>query len=283
MVDRINLILKVKNITPKQFAEEIGIQPSGMSHIMSGRNRPSLDFVMKVVTRYPEIDIRWLTLGIGEMYVPTTPVVDTVPKQKNVSHMGNVANADSKLSGTVASGFVTQDNDKDRQQGVVSPGRSTIEMPDLFSSIEPEPKKIETTPIASMANQEKNDSALPHFDDTTTGRKTDDREQSLYEIKNDSESVVASGVMEAATAEVFSDVEHQLLPHQDGVESNGKTSALIDKKEMEMPSLQQGGDDEQRASGVACSSVKENKGKRIVKFVILYDDHSFAEYYPEIR
>lgn len=69
MVDRINLILKAKNITARQFAEEIGIQPSGMSHILSGRNRPSLDFVMKVVTRYPEIDIKWLTLGVGEMFV----------------------------------------------------------------------------------------------------------------------------------------------------------------------------------------------------------------------
>lgn len=73
MVDRINLILKAKNITPRQFAEEIGIQPSGMSHILAGRNRPSLDFVMKVVSRYPEIDIKWLTLGVGEMFVTPMP------------------------------------------------------------------------------------------------------------------------------------------------------------------------------------------------------------------
>ena len=68
MIDRINLILRAKNITAKQFAEEIGIQPSGMSHILSGRNNPSLDFVTKVVRRYPEIDTNWLLLGKGEMY-----------------------------------------------------------------------------------------------------------------------------------------------------------------------------------------------------------------------
>lgn len=68
MVDRINLILKAKNITAKQFAEEIGIQPSGMSHILGGRNNPSLDFVAKVLRRYPEIDANWLLLGRGEMY-----------------------------------------------------------------------------------------------------------------------------------------------------------------------------------------------------------------------
>ena len=68
MINRINLILRAKNITAKQFAEEIGIQPSGMSHILSGRNNPSLEFVSKVIRRYPEIDANWLLLGKGEMY-----------------------------------------------------------------------------------------------------------------------------------------------------------------------------------------------------------------------
>lgn len=75
MINRINLILRAKNITAKQFAEEIGIQPSGMSHIMSGRNNPSLEFVSKVIRRYPEIDANWLLMGKGEMYASgTTPV-----------------------------------------------------------------------------------------------------------------------------------------------------------------------------------------------------------------
>ena len=68
MINRINLILQAKNITAKQFAEEIGIQPSGMSHILSGRNNPSLEFVNKVIRRYPEIDANWLLLGKGQMY-----------------------------------------------------------------------------------------------------------------------------------------------------------------------------------------------------------------------
>ena len=68
MINRINLILRAKNITARQFAEEIGIQPSGMSHILGGRNNPSLDFVSKVLRRYPEIDANWLLLGKGEMY-----------------------------------------------------------------------------------------------------------------------------------------------------------------------------------------------------------------------
>ena len=75
MVERINLLLKAKNVTARQFAEEIGIQPSGMSHILSGRNNPSLDFVMKVVRRWPEININWLMFGQGEMYAGMPPQV----------------------------------------------------------------------------------------------------------------------------------------------------------------------------------------------------------------
>lgn len=73
MINRINLILRAKNITARQFAEEIGIQPSGMSHILGGRNNPSLDFVAKVLRRYPEIDANWLLLGRGEMYASGAP------------------------------------------------------------------------------------------------------------------------------------------------------------------------------------------------------------------
>lgn len=78
MINRINLILRAKNITARQFAEEIGIQPSGMSHIMSGRNNPSLDFVTKVIRRYPEIDANWLLLGKGEMYASEASLPEPV-------------------------------------------------------------------------------------------------------------------------------------------------------------------------------------------------------------
>lgn len=68
MIERIKLILQAKNISVAQFAEDINVQRSGMSHILSGRNRPSLDFVIKVLKCYPEINPSWLILGEGEMY-----------------------------------------------------------------------------------------------------------------------------------------------------------------------------------------------------------------------
>lgn len=74
MIDRVNLILRAKNLTARQFADEIGVQPSGMSHILGGRNNPSLEFAVKVLRRYPEIDANWLLLGKGAMYRVDRPV-----------------------------------------------------------------------------------------------------------------------------------------------------------------------------------------------------------------
>ena len=66
MFDRILELLKEKNLTPSQFADEIGIQRSGMSHLISGRNKPSLEFVMKVLHRFPDVKPGWLLYGTEE-------------------------------------------------------------------------------------------------------------------------------------------------------------------------------------------------------------------------
>jgi transcriptional regulator with XRE-family HTH domain len=68
MKERILEFLRKENKTSAQFAEEIGVQPSGISHILSGRNNPSLDFVIKMLEKYPFISSDWLLFGKGSMY-----------------------------------------------------------------------------------------------------------------------------------------------------------------------------------------------------------------------
>jgi hypothetical protein len=68
MQDRIKQFLVAQSISPSHFADSIGIQRSGMSHILSGRNKPSLDFVEKMIKQYPEINIDWLVMGKGSMF-----------------------------------------------------------------------------------------------------------------------------------------------------------------------------------------------------------------------
>ncbi|REA64055.1 XRE family transcriptional regulator [Dyadobacter luteus] len=57
---KIKLILSGKNISPSIFADEIGIQRSSMSHILAGRNKPSLDIVQKIIKRFPDLGMNWI-------------------------------------------------------------------------------------------------------------------------------------------------------------------------------------------------------------------------------
>lgn len=68
MKERILEFLKAENKSSAQFAEEIGVQPSGISHILSGRNNPSLDFVLKMLEKYHFLSTEWLLFGRGSMY-----------------------------------------------------------------------------------------------------------------------------------------------------------------------------------------------------------------------
>jgi transcriptional regulator with XRE-family HTH domain len=68
MKERLIEFLKAENKTSAQLAEEIGVQPSGISHILSGRNKPSLDFVLKMLEKYTFLSTEWLLFGRGNMY-----------------------------------------------------------------------------------------------------------------------------------------------------------------------------------------------------------------------
>ncbi len=67
MKERLEAILKNEKITPSKLADLIGVQRSGISHIMSGRNKPGLDFLSKLLIQFPHINGDWLITGNGPM------------------------------------------------------------------------------------------------------------------------------------------------------------------------------------------------------------------------
>jgi len=67
MNDKVNSILKHYKLTSSQFADEIGVQRSSVSHVLSGRNKPGFDFIRKIMLKFPEINAEWLLTGVGEM------------------------------------------------------------------------------------------------------------------------------------------------------------------------------------------------------------------------
>ena len=61
--NRLKIILENHQLTASLFADKIGVQRSSISHILSGRNKPSLDFVLKVTKAFSDVDIYWLLNG----------------------------------------------------------------------------------------------------------------------------------------------------------------------------------------------------------------------------
>ena len=63
---RLQKIMDFHSLSASAFADTIGVQRSSISHILSGRNKPSLEFVMKVLTSFDDVDLYWLLNGIGQ-------------------------------------------------------------------------------------------------------------------------------------------------------------------------------------------------------------------------
>ena len=70
--ERLQKVIQYYGESASSFAEKIGVQRSSISHILSGRNKPSLDFVMKVLYSYPEVELYRLLNGKGN-FPKTSP------------------------------------------------------------------------------------------------------------------------------------------------------------------------------------------------------------------
>ena len=100
MKERLLKIITSEGLTSATLAEELGVQRSGISHILSGRNYPSFDFLQKLLGRFPKLNAEWLILGQGAMYksavadlsnlftvsvpVENKPVSPTIPEKSPV-------------------------------------------------------------------------------------------------------------------------------------------------------------------------------------------------------
>lgn len=75
MKERIELLLEKQSLTPTRFADMIGLNRSAMSHIISGRNKPSLDVITKILQCFPALNSDWLLFGKEPMFISDTPSV----------------------------------------------------------------------------------------------------------------------------------------------------------------------------------------------------------------
>ncbi|MDA0985651.1 MAG: helix-turn-helix transcriptional regulator, partial [Bacteroidetes bacterium] len=65
-IDRLEQLMENHQLNAASFSEKIGVQRSSLSHILSRRNKPSLDFILKIQAQFDEVDFDWLLLGTSK-------------------------------------------------------------------------------------------------------------------------------------------------------------------------------------------------------------------------
>lgn len=110
MKDRIKLIMEQEGMTPAKFADRLHINRAVISHILNGRNNPSLEVVSKILTELNYINAEWLINGSGEMY--KKPINKTDIRQPDLFHETekNTDNAARKVEELHQSGVKTVQN-----------------------------------------------------------------------------------------------------------------------------------------------------------------------------
>ena len=76
--DRLKLIISNSNLTASAFADKINIQPSSISHVLSGRNKPSLEFIQKIISNFDNVNYDWLIDGKGEFNNVKSTLFDNI-------------------------------------------------------------------------------------------------------------------------------------------------------------------------------------------------------------
>ncbi len=85
MKNRIAEIMEKQKLTSLKFANLVGIQPSAVSHILSGRNNPSMDVIQKILNTFRTINPDWLILGVGAMYRETGETINKQPVEVKIT------------------------------------------------------------------------------------------------------------------------------------------------------------------------------------------------------
>lgn len=83
--ERISKVIGYSALSLSEFADEIDVQRSSISHITSGRNKPSLDFLIKIKNRFPDLEWEWLIEGEGEMLKIIEIPADVIDSTKKTS------------------------------------------------------------------------------------------------------------------------------------------------------------------------------------------------------
>ena len=117
IVLRIRKVISDNELNAASFAEKIGVQRSGISHILSGRNKPSLEFLSKIQTTFDEVEYDWLLLGKNKTIESTpTTLFDSIEKkptneQKQIPEIKSSSNLELNNNASIKEIIYIYDDD----------------------------------------------------------------------------------------------------------------------------------------------------------------------------
>ncbi len=129
MREKLQKLMASEQLTASRFAELLGIQPSGVTHLLGGRNKPSFDLVQKILRRFPHINPDWLLLDSEQMYRADAELTNDQPNQTSNEVAETPVNAE-KISATqnttISEGSTSANNSIERLATIGAVNRKNV-------------------------------------------------------------------------------------------------------------------------------------------------------------
>lgn len=168
MEKRLQYLLSVKDLTPAKLAEILDIQPSAISHLLSGRNKPSYDVISRFLEQFPDLNPRWFMLGVGAPFLkPAHPTLDFMPNPRVIE-----VNA-------------TQGSNKLEEQAIEDGGNILTESSIQVDSIPERDEAVEITNVADRTAPQTVEHRNKFPTQKTTNQNTDPQVGSSDRIDGD--------------------------------------------------------------------------------------------------
>ena len=259
VTERVVSLMEEESLTPSTYADRIGVQRSSMSHILSGRNKPSLEMVQKTLAAFPHVNPEWLVTGNGDMFQFSMFEEDDPKKEPS----DEKSKARKKKKEAEASKFQVDPEANARFQLMQKAFNSIGE--DVVDDI-PRPKVKEEIPEEPVFIADKVISQTPRVVDAVY------QEKPLKLIPPQAEIFAP-----AQPVRDFSSIVSQSIANDFDEKAEYKA---IPPTPVEIPEIQQ--------QSPAPKPVMPNipaeafmTGKKIERIVVFYDDKTFSVYNPE--
>lgn len=275
---RLLMVMRHEGMNLSQFAQAIGIKISSISHIVKGRNNPSLDIMQRVLRRFQYLSAEWLILGLGE------------PNFNVSSNSIRVGNSGNDIASHTNVESISNDNRQDIieleiNEPTIERPKPTTENIESFETVSPN-----TTNIEPIVNATTGDMLVQ--DDKQTKSLSNDVEQQIDSSRRINVDDIVNRVVERLEKVLIQtgsantiDSQNEVNPQQGNSQSEPEYVETVEtNKERNVVETDSRHDDKREDLGLSNSQqlqerIGSNKGSRVTKIIVFYSDNTFEQFY----